>query len=266
MKVTIFTSNQPRHIALINRLANSAEVVYAVQEVTTVHPGAVSDFYGNSETMHKYFNNVRSAENIFFPNQRFTSNTVKTFACKSGDLNRLRKSDLEVALDSDLYVVFGSSFIRGWLCDFLVGKSAINLHMGLSPYYRGAACNFWAMYDQLPNYVGATWHYLSSGLDSGPIIFHSIPRFEDEDAFGFTMKAVLAAQEDLISNLDEILQGDFPGVPQEKGLQLRYSRYTDFTDEIAQEFLQRGNSHLVLSDLLHDSARPNLLRGKLSNQ
>ena len=66
MKVTIFTSNQPRHIALINRLANAAEVVYAVQEVTTVHPGAVSDFYGNSETMHKYFNNVRSAENIFF--------------------------------------------------------------------------------------------------------------------------------------------------------------------------------------------------------
>jgi hypothetical protein len=266
MKITIFTSNQPRHVALINRLANFAEVVYVVQEVSTVHPGMVSDFYGNSETMHKYLSNVQSAEAIFFPSQRFTSNTVKTFACKMGDLNRLRRSDLEVALDSDLYVVFGSSFITGWLCDFLVGKSAINLHMGLSPYYRGAACNFWAMYDQLPNYVGATWHYLSNGLDSGPIIFHSIPKFEDENAFGFTMKAVLTAQEDLILNLDEILHGAFPGVPQEKRLQLRYSRYTDFTDEIAQEFLQREYSHQVLSDLLHDSARPNLLRGNFSNQ
>lgn len=266
MKITVFTSNQPRHVALINRLANAAEVIYAVQEVSTVHPGTVSDFYGNSETMHRYLSNVRSAEDLFFPNQRFTSSKVKTFACKSGDLNRLSKSDLEDALDSDLYVVFGSSFIKGWLCDFLVRKSAINLHMGLSPYFRGAACNFWAMYDQLPNYVGATWHYLSSGLDSGPMLFHSIPKFEDEDAFGFTMKAVLAAQEDLISNLEEISRGAFPGIPQEKHLQIRYSRYTDFNDETAKEFLQRDNSHLVLSDMLRSSAKPNLLRGNPSNQ
>ncbi len=260
MKITIFTSNQPRHVALINRLASVAEIIYAVQEVSTVHPGKISDFYGNSEPLHQYMSNMRNAEDHFFPNQRYTSNKVNSFACKLGDLNGLSKSDLKDALNSDLYVVFGSSFIRGWLCDFLVKNSAINLHMGLSPYYRGAACNFWAIYDQLPNYVGATWHYLSSGLDSGPIIFHSIPIYQDEDAYRFTMKAVLAAQEDLISNLNEISLGVFPGIQQERNFQHRYSRYTDFTEDIVREFLQRDSSHLALREMLNNSEKPKLYR------
>ena len=76
---------------------------------------------------------------------------------------------LQAALSSDIYIVFGASFIKGWLVDFLIKNKAINIHMGLSPYYRGSSCNFWAMYDNNPNYVGATIHYLSKGLDSGEI-------------------------------------------------------------------------------------------------
>ena len=265
MKITIFTSNQPRHIALINRLSNFVEEVYAVQEVSTVHPGKVADFFGNSEIMNRYLTRVQSAEKHFFPNERFTSSNVRNFACKLGDLNRLMKSDLGDALNSDLYLVFGSSFIKGWLCDFLVKRRAINLHMGLSPYYRGSSCNFWAIYDQLPNYVGATWHQLSYGLDSGPILFHSIPKFENEDPFRFSMKAVLTAQEDLILNLDSIARGAFPGIQQDKQMQIRYSRYMDFSDEIAQEFLDRDNSAQVLKSLLQETKRPNLLKSSFSD-
>src|SRR5690606_39404976 len=65
------------------------------------------------------------------------------------------------ALDSDVYVVFGASYIRGPLIDYLVARGAINIHMGVSPYYRGSSCNFWALYDGRPEYVGATIHKLS---------------------------------------------------------------------------------------------------------
>lgn len=258
--MTVFTSNQPRHIALVNSLAEHFDIVYAIQEVSTVHPGEVADFYSNSENMHRYFSQMRRAENNLFPDQRFTSRNVFNFACKSGDLNRLTQNDLEVALDSDLYVIFGSSFIKGWLCDYLVKKSAINLHMGLSPFYRGSACNFWAMFDGRPNYVGATWHFLSTGLDSGPILFHSVPKYENEDAFGFSMKAVVAAQQDLLSNLAKVLNDEFLGVEQERTLELRYSRYSDFSEEIVQEYLRRDNSSGTLKLLLKESVKPMLLR------
>ena len=37
-----------------------------------------------------------------------------------GDLNHLKKADLKDFLESDIYVVFGSSYIKGFLVDFLI--------------------------------------------------------------------------------------------------------------------------------------------------
>ena len=163
------------------------------------------------------------------------------------------------SLHSDLYVVFGSSFIKGWLIDFLIEKRALNIHLGLSPYYRGNSCNFWAMYDSLPNYVGATIHLLSKGLDNGPIIFHSVPKFDNDDPFVFTMKAVKTAQEDLISFIKNLKKLDFSSVVQNKDLQLRYTKNSNFTDEVAQEFLNRKLTSVELENMITNSNRPTLI-------
>ena len=90
-------------------------------------------------------------------------NNIKTLSIKLGDLNMLDRPTLSDALQSDVYVVFGASYIRDWLIDFLVEHRAINIHMGLSPYYRGSSCNFWALYDNNAGYVGATIHLLGKG-------------------------------------------------------------------------------------------------------
>ena len=51
------------------------------------------------------------------------------------------------------------------LINFLIKKKTINIHMGISPYYRGSDCNFWAMYDNNLHLVGGTVHLISKGLD-----------------------------------------------------------------------------------------------------
>ena len=122
---------------------------------------------------------------------------MRSLAIKLGDLNLLKPKQIAPALESDIYVVFGSSFIKGWLTDFLTQNHAVNIHKGLSPYYRGSSCNFWALFDGKPEYVGATIHLLSKGLDSGPIIFHAVPKLDDENPFEFTMRSVVVAQETL---------------------------------------------------------------------
>ena len=66
MKITIFTSNQPRHISLIKSLASIADEVFAVQECNTVFPGQVEDFFKKSDVMQKYFANVMNAEKEVF--------------------------------------------------------------------------------------------------------------------------------------------------------------------------------------------------------
>jgi hypothetical protein len=259
MKVTVFTGNQPRHIALVKRLASVSEVTYAVIEATTVCPGVVEDFFRKSAVMQRYFSHVMAAEMKLFGDLSFSSTNARTLAMKSGDLNYLHRAPLSEALNSDLYIVFGASYIKGWLIDFLVERKAINIHMGLSPYYRGSSCNFWALYDGKPHYVGATIHLLSRGLDSGPMLYHALPALSEEDPFEFSMRAVEAAQRSLV---ERIARGELEKyVPhaQRPGAEIRYTRNADFTDEVAAEFLLRGIDNTSLKQLLALAEKPQLL-------
>lgn len=165
---------------------------------------------------------------------------MRTLAVKSGDLNILTMKQLGDALLSDLFVVFGSSYIKGWLVDFLISKNALNIHMGLSPYYRGSSCNFWALYDGNPAYVGATIHMLSKGLDNGNMLFHCIPKLKEGDtSFDFTMRSVLVAHEGLVEAIQNNSIFSMPAVKQDKALEIRYTKNVEFTDSVVSEFLSR---------------------------
>jgi len=237
MKITVFTSNQPRHISLIKNLASIADIVFAIQECNTVFPGQVEDFFKKSDVMQNYFSNVMNAEKEVFGPLSFLPPNVQSLSLKSGDLNKLDMNIIRPALASDFYIVFGSSFIKGELIEFLVSQRAINIHMGLSPFYRGSSCNFWALYDNKPDYVGATIHLLSKGLDSGGILFHAVPKAEEINPFVLGMKAVKSAHKGLINALKtgEILKME--AVQQNKDLEIRYTRNKDFTDEVVSKYL-----------------------------
>ena len=242
MKITVFTSNQPRHLALVRQLANVAEKVFAVMECNTVFPGQISDFFQKSDTMQTYFQNVLAAERKIFGEIDFLPADVSALSIKSGDLNLLSKEQLATSLHSDTYIVFGASFIKGWLADFLVDHAALNVHMGISPYYRGSSCNFWALYHRRPEYVGATIHLISKGLDSGDMLFHCLPTLQDGDtAFDFTMRSVSVAQTALASKVQDRSILQLKPYQQDKRLELSYTRNSEFTDEVAASFLSRGN-------------------------
>jgi hypothetical protein len=261
MQITVFTSNQPRHSALIEALAGVAERIYAVQECNTVYPGRVADFFRKSEVMQRYFERVIAAERAVFGQSRFAETPadgkqlprtaaprsskpvdrgeIRQLPIRMGDLNLLELAELGPALESNLFIVFGTSFIRGELCRFLVERAAVNIHMGVSPQYRGSSCNFWALYDRRPELVGATIHRLSAGLDSGPMLLHAFPPVEAADGFALGMKAVQAAHTALLAAIADGSLGAMTPVPQDKSLQIRYTRNADFTDAVAAEYLDR---------------------------
>lgn len=239
MKITVFTSNQPRHYSLINALASRASEVFAVQECLTLFPGRVPDFYKRSDVMQRYFSKVIAAEHEVFPQVTFAPSNVRTLSLKAGDLNMVSRESLAPAMQSDVYIVFGGSFIKSPLIDALIDRNAINIHMGVSPYYRGAACNFWAVYDGNADLVGATIHKLSRGLDDGDMLFHAFPAPKPTDPFLLGMLAVRAAHRGLLRALDsgELLSAR--SVKQDAALEIRYTRNREFTDEVASEYLAR---------------------------
>jgi hypothetical protein len=242
MNITVFTGNQPRHISLIEALGRVADQVYAVEECNTIFPGRVDDFHRKPDVMKTYFSRVQGAEAEVFGRPRFPSAPVRQFCMKAGDLSLVDLSSFKEALRADLFVVFGASYIKGPLADALIERRALNIHMGVSPYYRGSACNFWALRDGRPDLVGATVHRLSKGLDSGPMLFHSFPPAEPVSGFVLGMKAVRSAHEGLIHYLKNDRLASMAPLPQDRTLEIRYSRNSEFTDEVASDYLDREPS------------------------
>ena len=102
---------------------------------------------------------------------------------------------------------------------FLIEKKALNIHMGVSPYYRGTACNFWALYDNNPHLVGATIHLLSKGLDSGPILYHALSQLKTTP-FEYTMSTVKAAFHSIAERIQDQSILKIEAVMQDKNKQL----------------------------------------------
>lgn len=74
-----------------------------------------------------------------------------------------------IDLNPDFLVSYGCSIIKSDLLKHFKGRF-INLHLGLSPYYRGSGTNFWPLVNQEPQLVGATFMHIDEGIDTGEII------------------------------------------------------------------------------------------------
>lgn len=240
MKITVFTANQRRHNFLINQLSNICDELFVVQESRTIFPGLNEGYYDKSEIMNEYFKKVINAEIKIFQETFINglNKNINLFPLVNGDLNKLKLEDLDKFLKSDLYIIFGSSLIKGDLVKFLIEKKAINIHMGISPYYRGTDCNFWALYDNNPHLVGATIHILSKGVDSGEMLYHAISNIK-KDPFEYTMSTVKAAFISIIERIRNKSLLNIKPIKQNKKVEIRYSRAKDFNDYILKDFFKK---------------------------
>ena len=240
MKVTLFTSNNHRHNYLINLLSNFCDEVWVVQECNTLFTGKNDEKYQNKNIIEEYFYKVLEAQNKIFKNEfvNKNNNNIKTLPILYGELNKLSLSFLEDFLKSDIYVVFGSSYIKGELVDFLVKQKAINIHAGVSPYYRGTDCNFWALYDDNPHLVGSTIHLLSRGLDSGPMLYHAMSNLK-KNPFEYTMSTVKSAFHSIAEKIKDGSILTIKPLVQDKSKELRYSKKSDFNEEIVKKYLKK---------------------------
>ncbi len=240
MKITLFTSNNNRHNYLINLLSEVSDELYVIQECSTIFPGIVSGHYQASLVMKKYFENVSNAQFHLFGNSYVNNRkkNIKILPMISGDLNQCSMNLLSNFLKSDVYVVFGSSYIKGELVDFLVKQKAINIHAGVSPYYRGTDCNFWALYDDNTHLVGTTVHLLSKGLDSGPILYHAMSNLKN-NPFEYTMSTIKSAFHSIAERIKDSSLFTIKPEVQNKKEEIRYSRKDEFNEEIVKKYFEK---------------------------
>ena len=233
MNITLITSDQIRHNYLVNLLSNIATKLNVIQEKKT--------FFSNqnkiSNLMKNYFLKVDDAQKKVFGNAAIDkkNKNIKLLSLENKELEKCSLNSLSDFLNSDIFIVFGSSFIKKDLANFLIDHKALNIHLGISPYYRGTDCNFWALFDNNPHLVGATIHLLSKGLDSGQILYHALSEIK-EDPFIYTMSAVKSAFESIAQKIENKTIFEHTPEIQDKSKEIRYSKKNEFNDEVIKKF------------------------------
>jgi methionyl-tRNA formyltransferase len=83
-------------------------------------------------------------------------------------------------LNPDVVAVCGASILRDAILS-VPSKGILNLHGGLAQEYRGLFTTEWAIYNEQPEYIGATVHFVSAGIDDGDIVYQGRPNMGLED-------------------------------------------------------------------------------------
>ena len=228
MKITVFTGNSRRHLYLLNYLKEQGHEVFSI-----IEKKKRTNIY-KSEIINKYFKKVEKAEQKIFKKNSVINlkKKIKLIQIEYKSLSKIKLSSISNFLKSDLYLVFGSSLIKNKLLAFLKKKETLNIHMGISPYYRGTNCNFWSMYDKNYHLVGATIHRLSDKIDGGHILHYAKSEYVS-DPFIYSMSTVKSAFFSLKNIFNKKKLKFFK---QDRNKEIKYSKHIDFTEDAINIF------------------------------
>ncbi len=220
MRVGILTSHEIRHRYFVHALAKSFDVVAVGVQDTGYVPardhGATIDEQ-TARVLSRHFNDRVRTEQALFGHDATPLDDRQPFAVlpiAPSELNSSRTVEFLRRREVDVVLVYGTGLVKDPLLSAYAGRM-INLHLGLSPYYRGTATNFYPLVNDEPEYVGATIHLIDAGIDSGPILHHARPEIVADDMpHTVGCKAILAGIDKVSLSLHEFETSRLQPVPQ----------------------------------------------------
>lgn len=170
-RVIIITGNSKRHDYYVECVERELDViqVYAETKFNYVDAFAKSAF---ADAVANHFSLRDKSEQSYFGNAAPKS-PIKTLP--RGGANKPEVVEEIIALQADFVLLFGSGIIKKPILEAYQNR-VINLHLGLSPYYRGSGTNFWPLVDGKPECVGATLHLAVLKVDAGGILHQVRPQ------------------------------------------------------------------------------------------
>ena len=143
-----------------------------------------------------------------------------------------------------LILVHGTSMISNKTLDGI--PLVLNLHWGLSPYYRGSYCTEWALLHQDPLNIGFTIHRVSAKIDAGDILTQGRTVIVDSDtANRINMKLTRDGTRTLVKVIERLKTGKEPIFQQQDDSVGKLYLVKHFTDEKKKEAAHLENPELM---------------------
>jgi len=179
--LVVITSDQLRHRYFQNHL-NAHFPISAVFVEECDYPSPVAATDAEHQAWESFF--IRRAEYerhlLSSCGDLSVKNTPDILHVDRGKLNHSETLEAVRNFHPSQIIVFGASLLGpGYLRPYT--NRALNLHLGLSQYHRGASCNFWPVHEGRPGLLGATIHKVTSGIDIGEIIRQETIQLDEND-------------------------------------------------------------------------------------
>ncbi|MCX6757905.1 MAG: formyl transferase [Candidatus Nomurabacteria bacterium] len=206
--------------------------------------------------------------NVFVKTSKDLSNPV--FLPK-GEINNLRYTEKIINLKPDLIIAYGCSLIKEPLLSAFP-KRFLNVHLGLSPYYRGSGTNYWPLVNNEPEFVGATFMYIDAGIDTGDIIHQIRARItwgDTPSSIGNRLiKDIIPTYQAIVKNVDSLRTMPQPKVPDDEKVckQKDYDEksveklYNNFNNGMVEKYLSEINERLQKSPIVENPSLTDLLK------
>lgn len=201
INLVLIGGDHPRHLYFLNAVANHpavtlrASIIQRREKMLPPVPEGTSQHDRELWARHFSARDAKEAEYFGQQERRFEAREVGSAEELEGEA--VRDWLWYENYFPDLVLIFGCGMIGPRMMRQLPTQS-INLHLGLSPRYRGAATLFWPFYMLEPNHAGATFHQIVSEPDAGPILHQSVPVLKPGDTIhDVACRAVIQATADM---------------------------------------------------------------------
>lgn len=199
--------SHPRHLYYANAINEQFPITAAIieQRGAMVPQPPVGLDERDRSNFELHFANRDQAERRYFGDQ--APPRVPILETSSEDLNSQESGDFVEKFDPEVVLIFGCGLIKGKLYSALP-TNTINLHLGLSPRYRGAATLFWPFYFMEPAFAGTTFHFIVPEPDAGDVVHQVVPELKPEDRIhDVACKAVIQSSKAAIDLLEILASG-----------------------------------------------------------
>tara|TARA_Y100000992_G_C21155691_1_gene438493 strand:+ start:54 stop:863 length:810 start_codon:yes stop_codon:yes gene_type:complete len=199
MRLIIFSGSHSRHLYVHKKIVKLGfDYLAIVMQRENLIPESPENIEKKDrDNFKRHFEERLSVEKKIYSDLKVDDvfDKDKALMISPKDLNSEQVCKKVIEFKPDIAFIFGCDLIKEPLISMLP-KYKINLHLGLSPWYRGSATLFWPFYFLEPQFAGITLHNISLIPDSGEIFHQTVPDLEIGDSIhDVAAKAVVKASD-----------------------------------------------------------------------
>jgi folate-dependent phosphoribosylglycinamide formyltransferase PurN len=242
LSVVIITGNQLRHNYFVNRLGEHFDLRGVVSE--SVYQPVVEGEPRDKSDLERHFREREQAESRYFASDSAMNvDPAQLLRIPKGEANSDVVFDWITSQSPQMLVLYGSSIIRERMLT-VFDRRVINMHLGLSPYYRGSGTNFWPLVNGEPELVGVTIHLATLDVDAGAILKQVRPEIAREDRnHDIGCKAIMAGTQAMIEAITGYATNSITPQPQPQGGKLY--RRKDFNVQAVRKMWRNFDEGMI---------------------